>query len=180
MPELYPGPDLDLPIPPKDPEVLAEREGIHERIQAELQLEDKETEVFVEEMLEAPPAWKEVPDLMMVVEEKRMMPEAPVKQKMEELTQGWRKWRREEEIRLEKHEHSPQYLGGHKTQQDSISRSCTQHQGGRCSICEAKVDLGGRIDKRSMKYHPSTLQGGEDYPTVSKLYLANREMKIDR
>ena len=44
------------------------------------------------------------------------------------------------------------------------------------SICEAKVELGGRIDKRSMKYHPSTLQGEEDYQTVSKLNLANREM----
>ena len=57
-----------------------------------------------------------------------------------------------------------------------ISRSCTQHQGGGCSIYEAKVELGGRIDKRSMKYRPSTLYGGEDYPIVSKLYLADREM----
>ena len=43
-------------------------------------------------------------------------------------------------------------------------------------ICEAKVKLEGRIEKRSMKYHLSTLQGKEDYLTVSKLYLANREM----
>ena len=48
-------------------------------------------------------------------------------------------------------------------------------------ICEAKVELGGRIDKRSMNtiyevYCPSTLQGCEDYLTVSKLYLANKEM----
>ena len=34
----------------------------------------------------------------------------------------------------------------------------------------------GRIDKRSMKYHLSALQGREDYGMVSKLYLANREM----
>ena len=33
----------------------------------------------------------------------------------------------------------------------------------------------GRVDKRSVKYRPSTLQGGEDY-TVNKLYLADREM----
>ena len=33
------------------------------------------------------------------------------------------------------------------------------------------------IDKRSMKYRPSILQGGEDYPMVSKLYLADREME---
>ena len=38
------------------------------------------------------------------------------------------------------------------------------------------MELGERITKRSMNYHPSTLQGGEDYPTVNKLYLANREM----
>ena len=43
-------------------------------------------------------------------------------------------------------------------------------------ICEAKVELGGRIDKRSMKYRPPTLQGGEDHPTVIKLYRADREM----
>ena len=30
--ELYPVPDLDISILPKDPEVIAEREGIHERI----------------------------------------------------------------------------------------------------------------------------------------------------
>ena len=58
-----------------------------------------------------------------------------------------------------------------------MSRSCTQHQEGGCSICEAKVELGGRIDKRSMKYRLSTLQGREDYWTVSKLYLTNREME---
>ena len=34
-------------------------------------------------------------------------------------------------------------------------------------ICKAKVELAGRR---------STLQGGEDYQTVSKLYLASREM----
>ena len=28
--ELYPAPDLDFPILPKDPEAIAEREGIHE------------------------------------------------------------------------------------------------------------------------------------------------------
>ena len=44
------------------------------------------------------------------------------------------------------------------------------------SICEAKVELGVWIDKRSIKYRPSTLEGGEDYTTVSKLYLADREI----
>ena len=45
-----------------------------------------------------------------------------------------------------------------------------------CSKCEAKVELGGRIDKGSIKYRLSALQGGEDYGTVSKLYLAHWEM----
>ena len=43
-----------------------------------------------------------------------------------------------------------------------ISSSCTQHQGGGCSVCEAKAWLGERGDKRSMKNHPSTWHGGED------------------
>ena len=29
-PELHPEPDLDIPIFPEDPEVIAEREGVHE------------------------------------------------------------------------------------------------------------------------------------------------------
>ena len=58
-----------------------------------------------------------------------------------------------------------------------ISSSCTQHQGGGCSVYEAKAWLGERGDKRSMKNHPSTLQGKEDYQAVSKLYLAEEEMK---
>ena len=32
-PELYLELDIDIPILPEDPEVIAEREGIHERIQ---------------------------------------------------------------------------------------------------------------------------------------------------
>ena len=35
---------------------------------------------------------------------------------------------------------------------------------------------GERLDKRSMKSGPSTWQGREDYPKVSKLYLAEIEM----
>ena len=44
-----------------------------------------------------------------------------------------------------------------------------------CSVCEFNVKQEGRVDKRSMKYRPSTLQGGADY-TVNKLYLAERGM----
>ena len=38
--EFYPEPDLDIPILPEDPEVIAETEGVHERIQAEIQHKD--------------------------------------------------------------------------------------------------------------------------------------------
>ena len=44
-PELYPEPDLDIPILPEDPKVIAERERIHDRIQLEIQHEDKEAKV---------------------------------------------------------------------------------------------------------------------------------------
>ena len=38
-------------------------------------------------------------------------------------------------------------------------------------IYEFRVEQEGRVDKRSMKHRPSTLQGGDDY-TDNKLYLA--------
>ena len=44
-------------------------------------------------------------------------------------------------------------------------------------VLNTKAWQGGRVDNRSMKYRPSTWQGREDYSTVSKLYLAEREMK---
>ena len=56
---------LELPIIPEEPENIALREGIHERIQAEIRHEDKE---MAEEILEDLPAWNEVPDLMMETE----------------------------------------------------------------------------------------------------------------
>ena len=45
-PELYPKPNLDVPVLPKDPEVIVKREGIHVRIQWVIQYEDKEAEVW--------------------------------------------------------------------------------------------------------------------------------------
>ena len=59
-PELHPEPDLGIPIIPEDPEVIAEREGVHERIQAEIQHKDKEAEVVEEGMLKVPPEWNAV------------------------------------------------------------------------------------------------------------------------
>ena len=42
-------------------------------------------------MLEAPPAWNDVPDLMMEAEEGRILPKAAVKRKREEVARGRRK-----------------------------------------------------------------------------------------
>ena len=55
IPEVDTGPYLEIPIIPEEPEAIAVREGIYERIQAEKQYEDKEAEGMAEEMLDAPP-----------------------------------------------------------------------------------------------------------------------------
>ena len=44
-------PYLEIPVIPEDPEVIAVRERIHERIQAEIHHEDKKAEAMAEEML---------------------------------------------------------------------------------------------------------------------------------
>ena len=59
MLEAYLGPYLEIPTIHK---IIAAREGIYERIQAEMHHEDKEEVVMVEEMLKA---WSEVPELML-------------------------------------------------------------------------------------------------------------------
>ena len=51
-PEIPLEPDLKIPVIPEDPEVIAVREGMLERIQAEIHLEDKEAGAAPEEMLE--------------------------------------------------------------------------------------------------------------------------------
>ena len=82
------------------------RLGILERIQAEIQRLDKEAEANGEEMLDAPPAWNEVPDLMIETKGDRMIPEAVTNQKRDKVALGWRKQWREDNIRPEKCEHS--------------------------------------------------------------------------
>ena len=57
------------------------REGIHKKIQAEIQHKAKEVEAMAEEILDAPPAWNEVPDLMMETKDGRMILEAATKRK---------------------------------------------------------------------------------------------------
>ena len=54
--------EMDLQDTPED---IAEREGIHERIQAELRNGDTEELSQAEERLELPPVWNEVQDLLM-------------------------------------------------------------------------------------------------------------------
>ena len=68
----------------EDPEVMAIKEGIHERIQAEIQHEDKEAEMAEDVMLGIPPKWNAVPDLIMEDEEELMIKEADNKPKRDE------------------------------------------------------------------------------------------------
>ena len=86
---------------------IAVREGIHERIQAEIHHEDKEAKDAVEEMLEVPPEWNDVPDLMMEDKDVRPATKAAVKRKIDEEALGRRKQRKEDDIHPEKREHSP-------------------------------------------------------------------------
>ena len=44
---------------------MAAREGIHERIQAEIYHDDREREFQAEEMLDTPLGWNEVEDLIL-------------------------------------------------------------------------------------------------------------------
>ena len=93
-PEISAESAIDIQVIPEDPEEMAVREGIHKRIQAEMHHENKEIEARVEEMLEIPPEWNKVLDLMM--EEGDILPEnmRPDKRRRDEISQGWRKRRK--------------------------------------------------------------------------------------
>ena len=89
------------------PEEREMREGIHERIQAEIYHEDRERAFQAEESLDAPLGWNEVEDLIMDDGEilaKNMKPE---KRRIDEVARGRRKRRKEDKIRAEEREHSP-------------------------------------------------------------------------
>ena len=64
-------------------------------------------EARAEEILEVPTELNEVPDLMMEDKDVQPATEAAVKQKIDEVARWWRKWWKEDDIRPEKHEHSP-------------------------------------------------------------------------
>ena len=95
--------EMDLQDTPED---IAEREGIHERIQAELQNGDTEKASQAEEMLELPPVWNEVQDLLM--EDGDVISEdlRPRKHKRDKVARGRRKRRNEDDIRVDKRRHS--------------------------------------------------------------------------
>ena len=59
---IEPEPEPDLPVSQED---IAEREGIHKRIQSEMRNDDKESISRAEEMLEPPPVWNEVQDIIL-------------------------------------------------------------------------------------------------------------------
>ena len=109
-PEIPPQPALKIQIVTENPEEIVVREGIYERILAEIHHEDKEADARVEEMLEVLPAWNEV-------------------QQEEDQWQAPDKWQRILQI---------VFLGGglaiNPVGYGSISGSFTQHQGGGCSV----------------------------------------------
>ena len=102
--ELHPEPAIDIPMITEDPEVIAESEGVHERIQAEIQHKDKKVE---EVMSEIPPEWNAVPDMIMEDKEELMITQTDNKRKRHKEAQGCRKQLKEDDIFLEKSEHSP-------------------------------------------------------------------------
>ena len=123
-PELNLEPDQDIPILPEDPEVIAEREGVHERIQSKIQHKDKEAAEEV--MSEVPPEWNAVPDLIIEDEEVMMITETDSKRKRDEVACERRKWRKEDDIFPEKYEHSPTV--SRRTQYPAEYYICTQIQ----------------------------------------------------
>ena len=81
------------------------REGIHERIQAEIHQWNKEEEARAEEILEVPLEWNE--DFMMEVEDVLPKATGSTKWRRDEISRGQRKRQKEDDIRLEKWGHSP-------------------------------------------------------------------------
>ena len=86
-------------------------EGIHERIQYERLEEEKENRSRAEEILERPPVWNEVQDLIMDDENSLTVDMRPEKRKREEISRGQRKRIYEEDLRGDKCEHSPTESG---------------------------------------------------------------------
>ena len=93
--ELHPEPALDIPMITKDPEVIAEREGVQREFKLRSNTKTREAEISEEVMLEIPPEWNAVPDLIMEDEEELMTTETDNKRKRDEVMRGRRKQRKE-------------------------------------------------------------------------------------
>ena len=77
---------------------------------------------MVEEVvLEVPPEWNLVIDLIMEDEEGLMITETDTKRKRDKVAQGPRKWQKEDDICLENREHSSTVSW--RTQQNSIPKT---------------------------------------------------------
>ena len=74
----------------------------HERIQSEMLNKEKENISRVEEILELPLVWNEVQDLIMDEENSLTVDMRSEKRKREEISQGQRKRRYEEDLRGDK------------------------------------------------------------------------------
>ena len=90
-PEIITVPDLEIPMIFDSPEEMVMREGIQERIQAEIYHEDRERAFQAEERLDTPPGWNEIEDLIMddgdiLVENMKLE-----KRRRDEVAQGRRK-----------------------------------------------------------------------------------------
>ena len=93
-PEISAVPDLEVPMIFNSPEEMAAREGIYERILAEIYYEDRDRAFQAKEMLDTPPELNEVKNLIMDdgdILEENMRPE---KRRRDEIVQGRRKQRK--------------------------------------------------------------------------------------
>ena len=84
--EVMDTPDADIPMILDSPEEMEMREGIHERIQAEIHQEDREEAFQAEERLNAPPGWNNVEDLIMEYREILKENTRPEKRRREEIS----------------------------------------------------------------------------------------------
>ena len=119
-PERPPEPELEIYVTTENIEQVAVREGVHERIQAEILHGDKEAESTAEEMIEVPPEWNEVPDLMMEEEDFRPATVGATKQKRDEVAGGGENGRKKTISALRNMHIRPQCPRGHRIQEDSI------------------------------------------------------------
>ena len=74
-------------------------------MRAELRHEAKEAEIQLEESIDAPPQWNELPDLVIKRDRKEEMLGGLVKHMRNEVSQGGKKQQKEDYIQASKKEH---------------------------------------------------------------------------